>query len=271
MIYKQVTKFLILSVLIAVNIISTTINSDFVLAAAPIKPKPNVTATLTVTNIIRANCPQGLTTKADCPEGKNTGMLTKIWFGGQVYDFPVGPCCGEGPAVHVKFNIPVGEKYRITSEVQNRCLDKEFHYGDSSYYVTTYCYEHANIQGSPPFGTGGCTGINACEATMGPDGAYARVNYHWKYLYISPQPGNVGFGDHDGSGGDGGNGGHTGDAASVAGNGGNGGNAGSSGNDITSGNGGSEGNGGNGGNGGNATAHSGSTNGGNGGNGSRGK
>jgi hypothetical protein len=169
---KRVTKFLIVSVVVVVSIISTSINSGFALAAPAIKP--NAEGTLSVTNIDRANCPSSLLTPENrCPQGSNTGMLTKISFGGRVYDFPVGPCCGEGAAVHAKYNIPIGEKYKITTDVPKKriVVDKL----NISYVFT---YEHANIQGGPPH-LGGCTGLNACEGTMATNVPLAVVNYHW--------------------------------------------------------------------------------------------
>jgi hypothetical protein len=52
-----------------VSIISTTINSGFALAAPALKP--NAEGLLTVTNIIRANCPQGVVGR---DEASTTGV-----------------------------------------------------------------------------------------------------------------------------------------------------------------------------------------------------
>jgi hypothetical protein len=45
-----------------------------------------------------------------------------------------------------------------------RCLSIIL-YGKS---YNSYC-EHANIQGSPPSGRGGCTALNTCHSKMGPE------------------------------------------------------------------------------------------------------
>jgi len=137
---KRIIKCIIAAtVLIAIVAIAPVLSSASVVAAPAIKP--NAEGILTVTNIIRANC------NVACPDRLNTGMNTIIQFGGKTFNFPVGPCCGEGSAVHATYNVPVYETYRITAEVHKKCVT-------TTPKFATYCYEHANIQGDAPFGRG---------------------------------------------------------------------------------------------------------------------
>ena len=155
---KQVTTYLILSILIALNIISTTINPDFALATPPIIPKPF--ATLDLINVIRANCHLDTTDIIHlCPSVFNTPMKTYIPFGGHTYQFPVGVCGGEKEAVHAHFTIPIGYEYKITGN-------------NTQHFQGPFEYEYANIEGGPEHGRGGCTGTNSCVAVMHKEGAY---------------------------------------------------------------------------------------------------
>jgi hypothetical protein len=183
---KRITKFLIVSVVIIVTILSITINSEFALASATgnnattaIKPE----GVLHIGNIIRANCGEG---GPSCPNGSNTGMLTKVIFGGETHNFPAGRCCGTGWGKYTDYNIPVNDTFKITGEENVRCLDKEI----GGVLYTTWCIDAINIQGTPPFGTGGCSAQSvsepSCEAKMGPNGANMLVNYHWKSMLAQP-------------------------------------------------------------------------------------
>ncbi|HYA85136.1 MAG TPA: hypothetical protein VEH06_17065 [Candidatus Bathyarchaeia archaeon] len=130
---------------------TTPVLSGFAFAA-PVKGDP----TLDISIAIRANC----NTRSEvhlCPGGND--MITHV--AGQ--SFPAGECCGITKILHIP--IPVGETYHIGTSAKSI----------SGYYR----YELANIQGSPPFGTGGCTGTNSCEAKMEASGAKVIVNFHW--------------------------------------------------------------------------------------------
>ncbi|MFZ0513360.1 MAG: hypothetical protein WAM14_17265 [Candidatus Nitrosopolaris sp.] len=142
--------------------------------AAPPGIHPNGDGILTITNWVRINEPCGRGTSAQeikCPSYLTTGMLTTIRVLNSpiTYQFRAGD---PGIKTTTTFPIPVGAMYEITTAVNKRTLQY-----DSLPII--YSYENANIQGSPPFGEGGCTGTNSCKSQMGPNGATVVVNYHW--------------------------------------------------------------------------------------------
>jgi hypothetical protein len=86
MAYKRITNFLIVSVVTIVLIISTTINSDFALAAPAIKHEGE--GVLHIENKVEATCPREelhFNPQKECPQGSNTGMHAIIRFGGENY------------------------------------------------------------------------------------------------------------------------------------------------------------------------------------------
>jgi hypothetical protein len=179
---KRITKFLIVSVVIIVTILSITINSEFALASATgnnattaIKPNEQFPfGDLHVENIFRVNCPSSVPDK-NCPQESNTYTETTVTFADQTHNIPGGSCCPY-TTVSGDFHVPDKAKYTITTSTVKYVVGKEV----AGVPVVWFTFDEANIQGTPPFGTGGCTGKEDCSSTMGVGEKHnVIVNYHW--------------------------------------------------------------------------------------------
>lgn len=169
--YKKTSKIDRAITIVAPTLLIVIVATAPVLSYARIALAQQPTATLTVSNIIRANCtysPNG----HSCPQ--DTNMYTTIFNSKpfQRFTFSPGRCCGEQYATTQSYSIPIGNAYQISTRAAADCCP--------SGKTPVFKFELANIQGSPPFGTGGCTGTNECIGHMGPSGAKVLVNYHWK-------------------------------------------------------------------------------------------
>jgi hypothetical protein len=154
---KRVTKFLIVATVLIVTIASTTIKSDFALAARQ-AINSSGDAILTISNIVRVNCHE-VELRFLCPSGSIMIISVRVLNHPEipVFNFAAGPCCAMKTTT---FSIPVGASYEVTTIVNPTSNGP-------------YRYQLANIIFK-------CVGINSCVSIMSASGAKVEVNYHWE-------------------------------------------------------------------------------------------